>query len=95
MAKEKTLAAIDHLIERYPALAAMEEPLKAAVEMIVECYRNGGKLLVCGNGGSAADAEHITGELMKGFLLPRRLKEEHRQKLLDACPEDAAYLIEN
>lgn len=95
MAKETTLVTIDHLIERYPVLAPMEEPLKAAVETIVNCYRKGGKLLICGNGGSAADAEHITGELMKGFLLPRHLGEEKRQKLMDACPEDAAYLIEN
>ena len=95
MAKEATLATIDHLIKRYPVLAPMEEPLKAAVETIINCYKKGGKLLICGNGGSAADAEHITGELMKGFLLPRHLGEEKRQKLMDACPEDAAYLIEN
>ena len=95
MAKKKALDAIDHLIERYPVLRAMKEPLWAAAETIIECYRNGGKLLVCGNGGSAADAEHITGELMKGFLLPRRLGEEKRQKLMEACPEDAEYLIEN
>lgn len=95
MAKEKTLAVIDHLIERYPALSAMEEPLKAAAETIVDCYKSGGKLLICGNGGSAADAEHITGELMKGFLLPRRLSEEKQKQLMEACPEDAAYLIDN
>ena len=95
MAKETTLAKIDHLIKRYPVLVPMEEPLKAAVETIINCYKKGGKLLICGNGGSAADAEHITGELMKGFLLPRRLGENKRQKLMDACPEDAAYLIEN
>ena len=46
MAKETTLATIDHLIERYPVLAPMEEPLKAAVETIVNCYRKGGKLLI-------------------------------------------------
>ena len=95
MAKKKALDAIDHLIERYPVLRAMKEPLWAAAETIIECYRNGGKLLVCGNGGSAADAEHITGELMKGFLLPRRLGEDKQQKFRDACPEDAEYLIEN
>lgn len=95
MAKKKSLAALDHLIERYPVLAPMEKPLKAAAEAIIDSYKAGGKLLVCGNGGSAADAEHITGELMKGFLLPRRLSADKKKTLMDACPEDAAYLIEN
>lgn len=95
MAKEKTLAVIDHLIERYPVLSSMKEPLITTVDTIIDCYAKGGKLLICGNGGSAADAEHITGELMKGFLLPRRLGEEKKQQLMETCPEDAAYLIEN
>lgn len=95
MAKEKTLAVIDHLIERYPVLSSMKEPLITTVDTIINCYAKGGKLLICGNGGSAADAEHITGELMKGFLLPRRLGEEKKQQLMETCPEDAAYLIEN
>lgn len=95
MAKKTSLAAIDHLIERYPLLQTLKEPLKAAAETIIDCYKNGGKLLICGNGGSAADAEHITGELMKGFLLPRPLQEHQSKRLMDTCPEDAAYLIEN
>lgn len=95
MAKETSLAAIDHLIERYPILETIKEPLQAAAETIIDCYKSGGKLLICGNGGSAADAEHITGELMKGFLLPRPLQEQQSKRLMDTCPEDAAYLIEN
>ncbi len=95
MAKKNTLAAIDHLIERYRLLSDMKAPLEKAVEAIICCYKKGGKLLICGNGGSAADAEHITGELMKGFLLPRRLSKDKQQKLMDSCPESAAYLIEN
>ena len=65
MAKETTLATIDHLIERYPVLAPMEEPLKAAVETIVNCYRKGGKLLICGNGGSAAEEEFFGSDAQK------------------------------
>ena len=47
----------------------MHENLNAAVEMIVECFKNGGKLLICGNGGSGADSAHILGELVKGFMV--------------------------
>lgn len=51
----------------------MHENLDLAVQMITDCFRNGGKLLVCGNGGSAADSAHITGEFVKGFLKKRPL----------------------
>ena len=58
-----------------------------AVEAICDCHRAGGKVLVCGNGGSAADAEHIVGELVKQFKLPRAISPEHAQLL---APMDAA-----
>ena len=61
------------LCERYPALSVCIGEIKRAAETLCECYRKGGKLLVCGNGGSASDALHIVGELMKSFVLPRRL----------------------
>ena len=64
MIKESTRAAVDQLIGRYPALEACREDLIKAVELICASYRQGHKLMVCGNGGSAADAEHIVGELM-------------------------------
>ena len=54
----------------------MHENLNAAVEMIVECFKNGGKLLICGNGGSGADSAHILGELVKGFMLRRPLNRD-------------------
>jgi D-sedoheptulose 7-phosphate isomerase len=53
----------------------MEEMLNAVVGAVVNCFRGGGKLLLCGNGGSAADCAHITGELVKGFLKRRALPE--------------------
>ena len=59
------------LFDRYPELAACSAEIDKAVQLLVETYQKGGKVLVCGNGGSAADSEHIVGELMKGFLLKR------------------------
>lgn len=58
-------------IERYPILEASKEDILAAVDAISQMYENGGKLLLCGNGGSAADCEHISGEFLKGFLKKR------------------------
>ena len=58
------------LVRRYPALAVCEADLEQAAEMMIACYRQGGKVLVCGNGGSAADSLHIVGELMKGLFFP-------------------------
>ena len=60
-----------------PALKAL--PIWEAYEMLLNCYQNGGKVLVCGNGGSASDAEHIVGELMKGFKLKRELSDEEKK----------------
>ncbi|MBR2045055.1 MAG: SIS domain-containing protein [Agathobacter sp.] len=64
---------IEELLERYPKLEAEKENIVKAYEIMAECYQNKGKLLVAGNGGSAADAEHIVGELMKSFVEPRKL----------------------
>lgn len=78
---------IEILLERYPVLAAVKKDLIKAYELLEESYCSGGKLLVAGNGGSAADAEHIVGELMKGFKLPRKLREEASDALVKASPE--------
>lgn len=93
--KDTTLAKINTLIERYPALSVCRQPLTAAVEAICAAYRSGGKVMVCGNGGSASDAEHIVGELMKGFVKKRPVSEELYQKLKAVCPNEADYLREN
>ena len=71
---------LTHLIERYPALAQMRGAIEQAYRLLEECYENGSKLLVCGNGGSAADSDHIVGELMKGFYKQRMLPEEERKR---------------
>ena len=67
------------LIERYPALSVCENKVAEAVKSIVEMHYEGGSLLICGNGGSAADSEHISGELLKGFLLKRPLTEKESE----------------
>ena len=72
------------LYERYPHLAECKEDIEKAVSLLFECFERGGKLLICGNGGSSADADHIVGELMKGFLKKRPLDEKTKEKLQKA-----------
>ena len=74
---------LDLLIMRYPHLECCKGNITIAFEFIRDCYKNGGKLLVCGNGGSAADAEHIVGELMKGFKKARHLASIEVEKLVE------------
>ncbi len=93
--KDSTKKALDELFDRYPALEICRADIFAAAETICAAYRAGGKLLLCGNGGSAADAEHIVGELMKGFLKRRPLPQTLREKIKTAFPQDADYLYEN
>ena len=71
--KEKVQQHLELLISRYPELAAVEADIAACFEMIRASYEAGGKLILGGNGGSCSDAEHIVGELMKGFTLRRKL----------------------
>ena len=59
--------------------------LDLAIERLIECYRNGGKLLVCGNGGSASDSAHIVGEFVKGFIKKRPLPTEW-DEIMDHAP---------
>ena len=62
---------VENMVERYPELTACKNEVALAIDAVVDCYNAGGKILICGNGGSAADAEHISGELLKGFLSKR------------------------
>lgn len=79
--KQEILNHLNVLVERYPKLTNNREEIKKTYEILENCYVNGGKLLVAGNGGSAADSEHIVGELMKSFEKPRKLLDEDRKKL--------------
>jgi D-sedoheptulose 7-phosphate isomerase len=85
-------AYLNTLIERYPVLKSCEKDLTEAYCLLRDSYKAGGKLLVAGNGGSAADAEHISGELMKSFKLKRPLPESLVEKLMQIHPEKGAYL---
>ena len=82
---------LTNLFERYPELKNCKDDIERALAAMTACYKGGGKILLCGNGGSAADCDHIVGELMKGFLLRRdvkdtRLSEDIRQRLEGALP---------
>jgi len=83
---------IDQLIQNYPVLSQCAADISAAFELIKSSYQNGGKLLACGNGGSAADAEHLVGELMKTFNLPRPLPEDTKRSFTESYGEDGEYL---
>lgn len=72
---------LNDLVSRYPQLAICKEDVAKVFAVLSESYHNHGKLLICGNGGSAADAEHIVGELMKGFKSPRHLDEVSQSRL--------------
>lgn len=79
------------LLKKYPILKECEKDIESALELMIDTYQKGGKILVCGNGGSAADSEHIVGELMKGFLSKRPVTDERlpsriRESLQGALP---------
>lgn len=80
--EKKVIMRLEELIRRYPILEAQKDYIQKAYEVLEETFLAGGKLLVAGNGGSAADAEHIVGELMKGFVKPRKLDESFERKLI-------------
>ena len=86
---------IDLLILRYPQLIVAKDCIVEAYQILEESYTNDGKLLVAGNGGSAADAEHIVGELMKGFVNPRKLEAEYSDALITVNKELGRVLSEN
>ena len=81
---------ISTLLQFHPALAVCRDAVEAARALLIDTYRAGGKLLLCGNGGSCADCDHIAGELLKGFLSHRPLSEEDCITLADTLPEGEA-----
>lgn len=86
---------IDVLIERYPQLSCIADDLYSSYKLIEDSYKIGGKLLIAGNGGSAADAEHIVGELMKGFKLPRKVDDTFATRLCGTNEELGNVLAQN
>jgi len=77
---------LSELLKRYPQLEICQHTLTEAVSVMIDCYKNGGKILLCGNGGSCADCDHIVGELMKGFLKKRPLTNEKKEELTSNSP---------
>ena len=80
--KQTTIQIYDELFTRYPALAVCKADILSAYETLETVYKQGGRVYLCGNGGSAADCEHIVGELMKSFKKRRPLNEEFLEKVL-------------
>ena len=83
---------IAELIERYPSLSVCEKDIRAAAETIIESYKKGGKLIAAGNGGSAADSDHITGELLKSFVKKRTPDASFIEELKKIDGDTGAYL---
>lgn len=86
---------INNLVSREASLLPLEPAIRRGLKELLHCVTSGGKLLVCGNGGSAADAEHIVGELMKGFMLPRTLGDGQIRKLAALFPSQADEMRAN
>lgn len=92
--ENRVLKHLELLIERYPSLNVVKKDIIEAYLILEKCYQNGGKLLVAGNGGSAADAEHIVGELMKGFKSSRKLSTDLASKLIAEDDKFGMHLAE-
>jgi D-sedoheptulose 7-phosphate isomerase len=86
---------MDHLqllIHRYPRLSGIKDTISGAYNLLTETFQSGGKVLIAGNGGSAADSEHIVGELMKDFVKKRKLSDAYISRLKEIDAEIAQYL---
>ena len=86
---------INKLIRNYPVLEACKEDISAAFDLIKSVFENKGIVLACGNGGSAADAEHMVGELMKTFNLERPLPVDLKEKLINEYKSEGAFLADH
>jgi D-sedoheptulose 7-phosphate isomerase len=83
---------LDHLSSKHRELQECIPDIHKAFTLLKESYENGGKALLCGNGGSASDCEHIVGELMKGFFLKRPVDTAFKQRLYQEFPDQGEYL---
>ena len=83
---------LNELTERYSQLLPAREQIIRAAESLINCYRQGNKVLVCGNGGSCSDSDHIVGELMKGFERMRPVGKDLKDRLMTIDGERGTYL---
>ena len=86
---------VEQLVGRYAVLAPLADPIDQAAELLIKCACNSGKVLTAGNGGSAADADHITGELLKGFVKKRPLPPELKARFAEQGKCGASELAES
>ncbi|MGD8113626.1 MAG: D-sedoheptulose-7-phosphate isomerase, partial [Sphaerochaetaceae bacterium] len=93
--KDKTNILINQLIDRYGELAPIRDDIETAASILITAARNQKKILVCGNGGSCADADHIVGELAKSFILPRPLEDSLRAELERVDPEKGPLMAKS
>ncbi|MHB8124418.1 MAG: D-sedoheptulose-7-phosphate isomerase [Desulfitobacteriaceae bacterium] len=93
--KESIRNILEYTIINHPMLERCRPKIMQAFLLLKQCYSKGGKVLLCGNGGSAADSEHIVGELMKGFLLKRKISSFNIEKFKAAFPDDWIYFSNN
>jgi D-sedoheptulose 7-phosphate isomerase len=92
--RSDSLRHLSEVLERCPALLGVAPQIQAAAEAICACHRAGGKVLVCGNGGSAADSEHIVGELAKGFVLRRAIPADDAARIQRVMPGNETLATE-
>lgn len=92
--EQSILQYVDELVVRYPVLEVNRKEIVAAYQILEAAYAAGGQLLIAGNGGSCADANHIVGELMKGFCNPRRVSAEFADTLCKVDPVRGAQLAD-
>ena len=86
---------IDNVLMRHKELEYLRESIVETVEAIKKAYYKGGKILVCGNGGSCSDADHIVGELLKGFLSKRELTKEQKSEIINKNYDNGKYIADS
>jgi len=94
MIKTMIIVFLDHLMQKYPQLSGLRDIIREAAEAIIKTYSAGGKLLICGNGGSCSDSDHIVGELMKSFEKQRPLEKSFKKRFEEISPSRGKYLAE-
>ncbi|WP_240762306.1 D-sedoheptulose-7-phosphate isomerase [Paenibacillus thalictri] len=92
---EQQTQTMQSLLAKYPDVAPCEEDIKHTFALLKQTYDQGGKVLLCGNGGSASDCEHIVGELMKGFMSKRPLPQSLRDRFKELFPQEGDFLTDH
>ena len=92
--KNETVELMNDFFKRHDELGYLADSMRSAVEILIECAKSN-KILVCGNGGSAADSEHIAGELLKSFVKKRPISDETRGKLTSLWGEEGDFIADN